>query len=83
MTRDEGDGWPRFRLGSALAGMVLLCLLFALMGGLLRATRSGEGSRQLPLYVLLSVAAPIAVMILLDLVLRANRWWKRRGKDEG
>lgn len=69
----------RFQFGmfGLMATMLLLCVPFAIWGGLLRAGKSTPGATQMSVFVLLSVAAPIGVMILISLALAVSRLYRR------
>lgn len=72
------SGRFQFGLFGLMATMLLLCVPFAIWGGLLRAGKPTPGSTQMSVFVLLSVAAPIGVMILISLALAASRLYHRR-----
>lgn len=81
-TRGRDSAAPpsgRFQFGmfGLMATMLLLCVPFAIWGGLLRAGKPAPGSTQMSVFVLLSVAAPIGVMILISLALAASRLYGR------
>lgn len=70
----------QFGLFGLMATMLLLCVPFAIWGGLLRAGKPAPGSTQMFVFVLLSVAAPIGVMILIGLAGSAARAYRRLRK---
>ena len=72
----------RFQFGmfGLMAAMLLLCVPFAIWGGLLRAGKPTPGSTQMFVFVLLSVAAPIGVMILIGLARSAVRGYRKLRK---
>lgn len=75
------NGRFQFGMFGLMATMLLLCVPFAIWGGLLRAGKPTPGSTQMFVFVLLSVAAPVGVMILISLALAASRAYRRlRGR---
>jgi hypothetical protein len=58
----------RFRLSTLLAVMALFTIVAWVLGGLLRESEVQRGPSHLPLYVVLTIAAPVLVMVLLNLV---------------
>lgn len=76
-------GWrPRFTLRKILLLTTVLCVLFAVWQGLLRA-QSGEGLAgfEAKFWVIAVVMLPMLVMIVLGLIGPAQRLWgKIRGR---
>lgn len=67
----------RFRLGTLLAAMVLFTIVAWVLGGLLRESKV-QGPSHLPLYVVLTIAAPVLVMVLLNLASLIRQRMARR-----
>lgn len=73
----------RFQFGmrGLMATIVLLCVPFAIWGGLLRAGKPEPGgSTRMFIFVILSVAAPIGVMMLIGLAGAAARAYRKLRK---
>lgn len=68
----------RFQFGmrGLMATMVLLCVPFAIWGGLLQAGKESGGSPRMIIFVLLCVAAPIGMMMLLAALSAAARGYR-------
>jgi hypothetical protein len=78
---EPGRGRFQFGMRGLMATMVLLCVPFAIWGGLLRAGKNPGDNSRLFIFVLLCVAAPMGVMVALGAagaVARAYRWLRRR-----
>jgi hypothetical protein len=76
-----GRGRFQFGMRGLMATMVLLCVPFAIWGGLLRAGKEPGDNSRLFVFVLLCVAAPMGVMVALGAagaVARAYRRLRRR-----
>ncbi|HUY87112.1 MAG TPA: hypothetical protein VMV10_00095 [Pirellulales bacterium] len=71
------SGRFQFGMRGLMATMLLLCVPFAIWGGLLRAGKPAQGNARMYVFVLLSVAAPMGVMILISLALSASRAYRR------
>ncbi len=76
-----GRGRPQFTMRGLMATVVLLCVPFAVWGGLLReGARAGDSPRVL-VYIVLAAAAPMLVLVLVSLVKPAVGLWRRlRGR---
>lgn len=68
----------RFQFGmrGLMATVVLLCVPFAIWGGLLRADGKDKGDSQLVIFVLLCVGAPMGMMLLLAALNAAARVYR-------
>lgn len=78
----------RFGLSTLLAAMMLFSIVAWVLGGLLRESKVQHRSSNLPLYVVLTIAAPVLVMVLLNVVHMVRQWLARRRRaaeesDEG
>ena len=82
VAKSPGGGRFQFGMRGLMATIVLLCVPFAIWGGLLRAGKPGQGdSTRKFIFVILSVAAPIGVMMLIGFagsVARAYRKLRKR-----
>ena len=77
----SGRGRFQFGMRGLMATMVLLCVPFAIWGGLLRAGKEPGDNSRLFVFVLLCVAAPMGVMVALGAagaLARAYRRLRRR-----
>lgn len=68
----------RFRLSTLLAAMMLFAIMAWVLGGLLRESKMQQQPSSLPLYVLLTIAAPVLVMVLLNVVKLVRQWLARQ-----
>ncbi len=68
----------RFRLSTLLAAMMLFTIVAWVLGGLLRESKVQQQPSNLPLYVVLTIAAPVLVMVLLNIVNLVRQWLARR-----
>jgi hypothetical protein len=71
-------GRPQFSMRGMMAVVVLLCVPLAVWGGLLREGAHAEDSPRIAIYVVLSAAAALAVMVLVSLTVELFRWLRRR-----
>jgi hypothetical protein len=79
--KPPGGGRFQFGMRGLMATIVLLCVPFAIWGGLLRAGKPGQGdSTRMFIFVILSVAAPIGVMMLIGLAGSAARAYRKLRK---
>ncbi len=69
---------PQFTLRFMFRAVLLVSILAAAVGGLMReGVNPGSGSF---LFILaLTVAAPLGVMIVLSVMRSAGTWWRRNG----
>lgn len=78
------SGRFQFGMRGLMATVILLCIPFAIWGGLLRAGGEADGESRLVLFVLLCVAAPMGVMVLVAALPAATRIYRRlRPRDRG
>ena len=75
-SRPRPGGRFQFGMRGLMATIVLLCVPFAIWGGLLRAGREADGSPRIIIFVLLCLAAPMGVMILLAAMNAAARVYR-------
>ncbi|MCL6503135.1 MAG: hypothetical protein K6T86_10650 [Pirellulales bacterium] len=74
----------QFRLSTLLAAMVLFTIVAWVLGGLLRESQPRHGPSHLPLYVVLTIAAPVLVMVMLNLAsIVRQRLVRRRAAHRG
>jgi len=59
-----------------MAVVVLLCVPFAIWGGLLREGAHAANSARVLVYIVLVIAAPMLVMVLVGMVKPAVGFWK-------
>ncbi|HUY36489.1 MAG TPA: hypothetical protein VMV69_27380 [Pirellulales bacterium] len=71
-----GRGRPQFTLRGLMATVVLLCVPFAIWGGLLREGARAAESKSVLLYIVLVMAAPLLVALLVSLVKPAVGFWR-------
>lgn len=72
------SGWrPRFTLATLIKGMIIVSILTAFLGGLLREAASGSVS--VVLFLAMVIAAPLAITIGLSLVEPIRKLLQRRG----
>lgn len=71
------SGRFQFGMRGLMATIILLCIPFAIWGGLLRAGGEGDGESRLVLFVLLSVAAPMGMMLVVAALPAAIRLYRR------
>ncbi|MBX7165333.1 MAG: hypothetical protein K1X74_03200 [Pirellulales bacterium] len=81
MASDPTDPPPRWRLQFGLGTLLLVMLLVgvaaAALGGLLRATAS-RAAEPLLTFVLLTIAAPLALLMVISLLHTLTAVWRRR-----
>ena len=75
-------GWrPRFTLATLIKAMLILSVLTAVLGGLLR--EAAQGSVSIIFFLAMVIAAPLGITIALSLVDPIRNlfsWFGRRGK---
>ncbi|HEV3003968.1 MAG TPA: hypothetical protein VGX78_05875 [Pirellulales bacterium] len=71
-------GRPQFSMRGMMAVVVLLCVPFAIWGGLLREGVHAEDSPRIVVYIVLSLAVPMLVLVLVSLAVDLWRWLRRR-----
>ncbi|HVC94262.1 MAG TPA: hypothetical protein VND64_11260 [Pirellulales bacterium] len=71
-----GRGRPQFTMRGMMATVVLLCVPFAIWGGLLREGARAADSTRVLVYIVLVMAAPMLVMVLVGLVKPAIGFWR-------
>src|SRR5258708_1207723 len=73
----RGRGRPQFGMRGMMAVVMLLCVPFALLGGLWREGEHMVESPRVLVYIVAAVAAPMLVMVLVSLVKPAVALWRR------